>query len=394
MFNLSKDEITFEVVENFCREWPEGVRVEYKQEIKDIPKIVSSFANTQGGIYIIGVKANQTDNTVVFPIEGMPDTAGFEERIMQSAFEGIYPPVIPEVIKVNVPDTDNVVVIVRVDESVNAPHAIQNSTRVYIRVGSVTQPYKKPELAEIDRIEYLFKRRQDTQIVTQQILDRIENRSSRIYTLNNPTMKLIARPMFAYRPMISPTTIYNLYRTDGNIKRVPGGICHFREPSRHYNYEPSDNYLEVNEYGIVYHITKLSEWVEGLINWEEFIDGIGKLLQAAKKLYNACDTLVNFEVIAELENVFEKKMQQEFIKDPFSLNSDHIPLTSAPICYDSEIFASTSKTYLSHDLKDPAHQKNIFEELTMQLLWAFNIPTDNEDIIEYVRKAIEYRIRE
>ena len=92
--------------------------------------------------------------------------------------------------------------------------------------------------------------------------------------------------------------------------------------------------------------------------------------------------------------MFEKKMQQEFIKDPFSLNSDHIPLTSAPICYDSEIFASTSKTYLSHDLKDPAHQKNIFEELTMQLLWAFNIPTDNEDIIEYVRKAIEYRIRE
>ena len=61
MFNLSKDEITFEVVENFCREWPEGVRVEYKREItKDIPKIVSSFANTQGGVFIIGVEANQT----------------------------------------------------------------------------------------------------------------------------------------------------------------------------------------------------------------------------------------------------------------------------------------------------------------------------------------------
>jgi predicted HTH transcriptional regulator len=108
MFNLPKDEITFEVVENFCREWPEGVRVEYKQEIKDIPKIVSSFANTQGGIYIIGVKANQTDNKVVFPIEGIPETAGIEERIIQSAYQGIYPPVMPEVIKVNVPESDNV----------------------------------------------------------------------------------------------------------------------------------------------------------------------------------------------------------------------------------------------------------------------------------------------
>ena len=108
MFNLPKDEITFEVVENFCLEWPEGVRVEYKQEIKDIPKIVSSFANTQGGIYIIGVKANQTDNKVVFPIEGIPETAGIEERIIQSAYQGIYPPVMPEVIKVNVPESDNV----------------------------------------------------------------------------------------------------------------------------------------------------------------------------------------------------------------------------------------------------------------------------------------------
>ena len=387
MFNLSKDEITFEVVENFCREWPEGVRVEYKQEIKDIPKIVSSFANTQGGIYIIGVKANQTDNTVVFPIEGIPETVGIEEAIMQSAYQGIYPPVMPEVIKVNVPESNNVVVIVRVDESVSAPHAIQNSTRVYIRIGSVTQPYKKPELAEIDRIEYLFKRRQDTQIVAQQILDRIENRSSLIYTLNNPTMKLIARPVFAYRPVISRAAIYDLYRTHAYIKRVPGGICRFTEPSRYNNHELNDNYLELNEYGIVYYITKLYEWEEGFISMDEFIDGIDKLLQAAKKLYNACDALVNFEVIVELENVFKKKMPRPFSNSSRALNSDHV-------CYASEVFASTSKTYLSLDLIDPAHQKTIFQELTMQLLWAFNIPTDNENIIEHVRKAIEYRIRE
>ena len=389
MFNLSKNEITFEVVENFCREWPEGVRVEYKQEItKDIPKIVSSFANTQGGVFVIGVKADQTDNKVIFPIEGIPDTAGIEERIMQSAYEGIYPSVIPEVIKVNVPETENIVVIARVDESVSAPHAIQNSTRVYIRVGSVTQPYKKPELAEIDRIEYLFKRRQDTQTVTQQILDRIENRSSLIYTPNNPTMKLIVRPVLAYHPVISAAAIYDsLYRTHAHIKRIPGGICSFIEPSRYNNHELIDNYLELNEYGIVYYIMKLSERSEGHINWEEFIYGIDKLLQAAEKLYNACDTSVNFEVIAELKNVFGKKMPQQFI-------SGHIPLNSTPVCYASEVFASTSKTYVSRDLMDPAHQKTICEELTTQLLWAFNIPTDNENIIKLVRNTIAYHISE
>ena len=126
MFNLSKEEITFEVVQAFCREWQEGVRVEYKQEItKDIPKIVSSFANTQGGVFIIGVKANQTDNEVQFPIEGIPKTPGLEECIVQSAIMGIYPSVMPEVILIDVPDSDNVVIVVRVDESIQAPHAIQ-----------------------------------------------------------------------------------------------------------------------------------------------------------------------------------------------------------------------------------------------------------------------------
>lgn len=59
MFRLEKDKITFEEIENFCRQWAEGVRVEYKQEITHIPKIVSSFANTQGGILLFGVEADR-----------------------------------------------------------------------------------------------------------------------------------------------------------------------------------------------------------------------------------------------------------------------------------------------------------------------------------------------
>ena len=383
MFNLSKDEITFEVVESFCREWPEGVRVEYKKEIKDIPKIVSSFANTQGGVFIIGIEANQTDNKVVFPIEGIPETVGIEESIIQSAYEGIHPSIIPEVIKVDVPESKNIVVIVRVDESVSAPHAIQNSTRVYVRVESITQPYKKPELAEIDRIEYLFKRRQDTQITTQQILDRIEDRVQQVCDMNTPTMKVIARPVFAYRPVISPTSIFDLYQTHAYIKRVPGGICRFTEPSRHNNQELSDDYLELNEYGIVYYATRLYEIEKEFISVDGFIKGIDKLLQYAKKLYNACDTLVNIEVIAELDKVFKWKLWK------YIGSNGHISLSSEPVCYASEVFASTSKTYLSRDFNDLSHQKTIVEELSKQLLWAFNMPTDNENIIKLVRKVIE-----
>ena len=174
MFTKLAADITFSDVEDFCREFGEGVRVEYKREIQHIPKIVSSFANSSGGIFMIGAETDSTNRGIV-PIRGIPKTSGIEEQIQQSTLTGIYPAVVPEIIIREVPNTNNVVVIVRVDESPQAPHAIQNSTRVYIRTGSITQPYEL-KLAGIDQIEYMLKRRADSQEITQQILKRIEER--------------------------------------------------------------------------------------------------------------------------------------------------------------------------------------------------------------------------
>ena len=74
-FTKPIDEITFEDVESFCKESGENVRVEYKRDItvkRHIPKIVSSFANTYGGGFLIGVEADKTKNEVIFPIQGIP----------------------------------------------------------------------------------------------------------------------------------------------------------------------------------------------------------------------------------------------------------------------------------------------------------------------------------
>ncbi len=116
MFTKLANEIDFNDIVVFCGEWGEGVRVEYKREMtpKSLPKIISSFANTQGGIFIIGVETDKKQNKVKSPIQGIPNEDGIEERIVQSALTGIYPAVTPEVTIRNVPEeTGNVVVVVR-----------------------------------------------------------------------------------------------------------------------------------------------------------------------------------------------------------------------------------------------------------------------------------------
>ena len=380
MFNLSKDEITFEVVQAFCSEWQEGVRVEYKQEItKDVPKIVSSFANTQGGIFIIGVKENEPNNEEPFTIVGIPNTGRIEERIVQSAITGIYPPVMPEVIIVKVLKTENVIVVVRVDESPHAPHAIQNSTKVYIRHANITQPYEKPQFAQIDYIEYLLNRRQDAQGITQQIIEQFEVRTHKFCDPGMPNMTVMMRPVFPYRPVISPAVIYDLYKNWVGVKRVVGGVSCLLEPN-------SERNLELNEYGIVYYRTALRRDEKGPIYVHDFIEGIDGALDPAKKFYQACDTLGYIEVTAQLQNVYGKELAKDF--GP----GGRILQNTKTICYNDTVLAITSQRYLSRDIVNPVHQRTIFEDLTMQLLWAFNIPTDHEHIIQRVSKLIEPKI--
>lgn len=377
MFNLSKDEITFEVAEAFCQEWKEGIRVEYKQEIhKDIPKTVSSFANTQGGLLIIGVKENEPNDNEPYTIEGIANTRGIEERIVQSTITGIHPPVMPEVIIVEVPNTEKVIVIVRVDESPQVPHAIQNSTKVYIRHANITQPYEKPQLAQIDYIEYLLNRRQDSQRTTQQIIDQIENRRKWVFDDSVPYMTVIARPVFPYRPVISSQVIWNLYKEWNGMRRVPGGICREVE-------SVIGKTSQLNEYGFVYHKMTFHERnpypLIGVIDFRNVID---EFMHIAEVFYGNCDFLGNIEVSAQLKNVQNRNLSKEI---------GHLRDTQLPdklFCSVPEFRITTSKYYLARDFKNSDHQKQIYEELILQILWAFNVPSDNKHVITAVKELI------
>ena len=387
MFTKPIDEITFEDVESFCKEWAEGVRVEYKRDInvkKQIPKIVSSFANTLGGIFLIGVEADQKNNRVN-GIPGIPQRNGIEEQIQQSALEGIYPGVIPEIQLVPVRNSDNIVVVVRVDESVQAPHAIQNSTRVYVRTGSITQPYK---LSDMDRLTYMFKRREDSQVVARRILDRIEERISKLdpdwKKIGNilrlfsvfPTFTVIARPVFPYRPLTTISNIYELHR--GPLwppRRVIGG---------HFCYN-EEEYWELNEYGIIYHRVVLFIQPEDGIDYGIFLWQINELIKRANALYENCGYQGNIEVTTHLQNIFGRELiDTESYSYGQKITGN---LDAEAQSFDTEGLASTQ--CLARGLESENKRKDLVEDLTCQLLRAFNIPIDKPKIREKVRNRME-----
>jgi hypothetical protein len=132
MFNKPLETATYDDVLAFCGTFTEGVRVEYKRTPVNIPKVVSYLANTVGGIWVIGLETDAANRAILPPV-GLPLPPGIEEQIVvQSAQTGVYPGITPALRVFDIPDKlGHVVAVVKVPESVEAPHAVENSTRVY-----------------------------------------------------------------------------------------------------------------------------------------------------------------------------------------------------------------------------------------------------------------------
>lgn len=203
LFSLPLSEVNFQRVEDFCRTFPEGVRVEYKSSLTQVDKVVSAFANTVGGVWIVGVKTGNA-NMPVLPITGIPLEAGLEERITQVSLMGVYPPIVPQVKVVPLPaDPKQCIVFVRVFESIEAPHAIENTTRVYIRVASVKQPFAR---ADIDRIEFLLGRRRAPAERREELIRLAQQRSP--FGNVVPRIRVAVSPVYPHKAILDLEAIY------------------------------------------------------------------------------------------------------------------------------------------------------------------------------------------
>ncbi len=150
--------VTFEDIEAFCQQGhAEGPRLDYKAEIPGkLHKVVAAFANSLGGLIVFGIEADKVTNKPAWPPKGMKKTPGIEERITAMCRDNIYPPVRPQISPIieNPHDAGTALCVIRVDESPEAPHAVDGY--IYERTGSQGDRF---DHAKIDRISYLLQRR-------------------------------------------------------------------------------------------------------------------------------------------------------------------------------------------------------------------------------------------
>jgi hypothetical protein len=123
LWSKPASEINFADVDAFCQTMQEeGARLDYKgiQFPSDLGKTIAAFANTLGGLILLGIDADKTSNKPIWPpTHGMKSEPGLSERVVQIAQDAIYPPVRVAVSNV-IPNESlpgNAIVVIRVAEA-------------------------------------------------------------------------------------------------------------------------------------------------------------------------------------------------------------------------------------------------------------------------------------
>jgi hypothetical protein len=222
----------------FCSRFNEGIRVEYKSTFDEnvrraLPKILSSFANSLGGVLIIGVQAQ--DGVPQNPVEGF--VSAEEElplTIENICIQAINPPVFPRVHIIQSDAAGRVFVVVEVDESWEAPHAIENSRRVYVRTGSAANPY---DLAEVDLIMELVRRRSEPRALRERMLQAAGERANMVVASGRAHVEASIAPLYPRRPLCTRDVTWEFLSTQtyrgvhfftfDTLRRVEDGSASF-----------------------------------------------------------------------------------------------------------------------------------------------------------------------
>jgi hypothetical protein len=265
LWAIDIEQLTIEQLDEFLQaKQPEGSKLDYKATApKELQETICAFANTHGGMIVIGVDEDKTTNTPIWPpTDPAPLQSvepGLDMRVFQKASDAIYPPVSVRISKTlpNPHAPGKVLLVVRVDPSAHAPHAIDNGKRVVVCERKGNMKIVHDETAHIDRIQVLFERRRRIEDQREAMISEELQRAMRQIKFryaNLPISWLSIIPYFPDKPIVDREQCkkvldqYNPF-TLRTVKAggFPGGS--FGRGYTRMNGYPEDASVRLSEYG-------------------------------------------------------------------------------------------------------------------------------------------------
>ena len=404
MYTKPIDEITFSDVEEFVRaKNRESIILDYKGDWPgDLAKVIAAMANTQGGVILIGV--TEDDKTglpqAIVGVELARGADSLRQRVVSTAYKGIYPPVMPQVGVCSLDqDPDRAVVVVRVDPSDQAPHAVDKRRKVYVRVDSQTEPHS---LATLDELEWLWDRRRQAEEGRDALIEAAMERAAWILkrpaNINEdpPLLRAWVVPHFySGEEALPPNAVKDLVQTRRvhsdvrgrwsfpnfayRKRSVPLGYCVYSSRDREAEYD------ELGTSGLLFSEMKLYEVNEqtgykqlhvGLILSQ--IDG---LLKFANFAYERGQLWGLLQVHASLHHV-QGAMLYAVVDRSRTYDRDELQALQSP----NKVIPALDETVDRFALEDA--RPKLVKQAARSLLWAFGYAWDEKDLEQWYSKIL------
>ena len=335
--------ITAQHVREVCARFNEGLRVEYKRDfdasVRDkLPKVISSFANSRGGVLVVGV--NAVNGVPQLPFDGFVPQPREEYplTVENICLQGIHLPVLPRTQVVQSDVAGRVFLVIEVDESSEAPHAIENSKMVYVRTGNAANPY---DLAKVDLIIDLLKRRREPLELRDRLLTLANHRSRQVVPVeyvNRPFALISISPAFPRSPLCTSQQTWDFLRATmlkmtslvplNSVRRVPDGaasVTHANPP------QVQGQYVELGRYGLAFAAKEfaVTPWQVGTagtvwekdeykqLSFEGLLQTLLRLTSCAEQFYSAFGYQGNIVLSISLHHVLRRAMRFVHAPDGF-----------------------------------------------------------------------------
>lgn len=340
-FNKLINEVTYDDVVNFCSlEIKENEVLDYKEDFPaKLEKVLSAFANTYGGLIIIGVK--DIDGKPETKPKGISHKDGFEEKVQSIIMSNIKPPIFP-LIHVCTPKQSNTFVLIQVPQSENTPHTIENNTKIYLRTGNITLPEK---LVDIDNdLHWLINKRNDAKLLKENLVKQMTDyylglQKMHKFNINFAELNIYCIPLYPYKPFFAPKVLKDKlhdlsvsYQDDkfpglfnSSIETLPNGVYLFMHNKNDFG--EFIKFTALNNYGLVYHIEDKGSFVGENENKEKklylarVVANYVDMLRFYKNVQSKLQVNGDFELklsISKLEGVsmYPIKLSNSFFNEP------------------------------------------------------------------------------